>query len=164
MFCVTGTLGQFGQREPDLEMKLSRCLCLRQLVLEPFAGLSMCGRQGAGPGWTLLPGKQRPGLARERRAGAGLCAPPLPGNYRMAQDTNVLPGEEWNWEHTSCYQLHKWVTKREKKNLIKPGTSYTINLSQVWDLSKCFQHLKRESLCSTLGFLPMMFKDIISCL
>lgn len=54
--------------------------------------------------------------------------------------------------------------KERKKNLIKPGTSYTINLSQVWDLSKCFQHLKRESLCSALGFLPMMFKDIISCL
>lgn len=136
--CVTGTLDSLNRANQTWKW---RCVSLKVRVWargsrlgnalpgcpceadgEPARG-GLCIPGGRGQGWP------------------GLCAPLLPGNRPAAQDTRVLPGEERNREHTSCYQLHKWVTKRERRTLIKSGTSYTINLWQVWDLSKCFQHL-----------------------
>lgn len=145
MFCVSGTLSSLNRENQTWKCSSQGvCVCWRELTLERFAGLSMWGRQGARMGSSSR--ETAAGAGPGAPGGSGLCAPLLPGHHRMAQDTNVLPGDEWNWERLSCYQLHKWVTKREKRTLIKPGTSYTINLSQVWDLSKCFQHLEMISL------------------
>lgn len=84
--------GQFKQREPDLEMQLKvsmlegadpGTLC-RAVHVRETGSQGSSSREtaaGAGPG---APGR------------SGLCAPLLPGHHRMAQDTNVLPGDQWN--------------------------------------------------------------------
>lgn len=60
--------GQFKQREPELEMQLSRCLSVLEAADgERFAGLSMGGRQGAGTGSS----SRETGGEDRSRAGAG---------------------------------------------------------------------------------------------
>lgn len=80
--------GQFKQGEPDLEVKVcvsqGACLCSRQPTRERFAGLSVRGRRGAGPGWALHPGRPRPGLARALRAAPAWESPSGSGHEGTA--------------------------------------------------------------------------------
>lgn len=120
----------------------------------PLWGLSMGGRQWAVPGvWkSFFPSLGKIamwlGPTQEHFAGCRFCV----GIRTWAQDMNLVSGKQWNWEQMSCCQIHKWIPKREKK-CIKSGTSYTMYLTEMWDLNKCFQRLKIFSLCSMLRFI-----------
>lgn len=128
--------GQFEQRT-GLEMKLSRCLCAWGRLWKALPG---CPCEGAAVGsW-----------CRDAAAGAGFCV--LGTTHSSGHEGTA--GRDCDCTPVTISSINESPNER-KEPLLNQA------LLALSTCEKCFS-IERWFLCSALGFIPMMFKDIIS--